>query len=173
MSKSLDNYVGITEPPAEMFGKLMSITDELMWRYYDLLSFRSNQEIRALKAEVADGRNPRDVKFLLCEEIIERFHSRADAVAAREEFIARFRQGEMPEDMPEKILETGGDGVGIATALSQCGLTSSNSEAFRMIQQGGVRIDGEKVDDRGLQLQPGFSGVLQVGKRKFCKTTVT
>jgi len=172
MSKSLDNYVGITEPPAEMFGKLMSITDELMWRYYDLLSFRSNDEIRALKTDVAGGRNPRDVKFLLCEEIIERFHSRADAVAAREEFIARFRQGEMPEDMPEKTLETGGDGIGIAAALSQCGLTSSNSEAFRMIQQGGVRIDGEKVDDRGLQLQPGFSGVLQVGKRKFCKASV-
>ena len=172
MSKSLDNYVGITEPPAEMFGKLMSITDELMWRYYDLLSFRGNDEIRALKTEVAGGRNPRDVKFLLCEEIIERFHSRADASAAREEFIARFRQGEMPEDMPEKTLETGGDGIGIAAALSQCGLTSSNSEAFRMIQQGGVRIDGEKVDDRGLQLQPGFSGVLQVGKRKFCKAQV-
>jgi tyrosyl-tRNA synthetase len=173
MSKSLDNYVGITEPPGEMFGKLMSITDELMWRYYDLLSFRSNEEIRALKAEVAGGGNPRDVKFLLCEEIIERFHSRADAIAAREEFIARFRQGEMPEDIPEKTLETGGDGIGIAAALSRCGLTSSNSEAFRMIQQGGVRIDGEKVDDRGLQLPPGFSGVLQVGKRKFCKASVT
>jgi tyrosyl-tRNA synthetase len=172
MSKSLDNYVGITEPPAEMFGKLMSITDELMWRYYDLLSFRSNKEIRALKADVAGGRNPRDIKFLLCEEIIERFHSRADAVAAREEFIARFRQGEMPEDIPEKTLETGGDGIGIAAALSQCGLTSSNSEAFRLIQQGGVRIDGEKVDDRGLHLQPGFSGVLQVGKRKFCKASI-
>jgi tyrosyl-tRNA synthetase len=172
MSKSLDNYVGITEAPAEMFGKLMSITDELMWRYYDLLSFRSNQEIRALKADVAGGRNPRDIKFLLCEEIIERFHCRADAVAAREEFIARFRQGEMPEDIPEKTLETGGDGIGIAAALSQCGLTSSNSEAFRLIQQGGVRIDGEKVEDRGLHLQPGFSGVLQVGKRKFCKASI-
>jgi tyrosyl-tRNA synthetase len=172
MSKSLDNYVGITEPPGEMFGKLMSITDELMWRYYDLLSFRSNEEIASLKADVAGGRNPRDVKFLLCEEIIERFHSRADAVAAREEFIARFRQGEMPDDMPEKTLETGGDGIGIAAALSQCGLTSSNSEAFRMIQQGGVRIDGEKIDDRGMQLQPGFCGVLQVGKRKFCKASV-
>jgi tyrosyl-tRNA synthetase len=172
MSKSLDTYVGITEPPGEMFGKLMSITDELMWRYYDLLSFRSNDEIRALKADVDGGRNPRDVKFLLCEEVIERFHSRADAVAAREEFIARFRQGEMPEEMPEKTLETGGDGIGIAAALSHCGLTSSNSEAFRMIQQGGVRIDGEKIDDRGLQLQPGFSGVLQVGKRKFCKASI-
>jgi tyrosyl-tRNA synthetase len=172
MSKSLDNYVGITEPPGEMFGKLMSISDELMWRYYDLLSFRDNAEIAALKSEVAEGRNPRDVKFLLCEEIIERFHCREDAVAAREEFIARFRQGEMPEDIPEKSLETGGDGIGIAAALSQCGLTSSNSEAFRMIQQGGVRIDGEKIDDRGLQLAPGFSGVLQVGKRKFCKASV-
>jgi tyrosyl-tRNA synthetase len=172
MSKSLDNYVGITEPPAEMFGKLMSITDELMWRYYDLLSFRSNADIAALKADAAAGRNPRDIKFLLCEEIIERFHSQADAVAAREAFIARFRQGEMPEDMPEKTLETGGDSIGIAAALSQCGLTSSNSEAFRMIQQGGVRIDGEKVEDRGLQLRPGFSGVLQVGKRKFCKASV-
>ena len=172
MSKSLDNYVGITEPPGEMFGKLMSITDELMWRYYDLLSFRSNQELAGLRRQVEEGLNPRDVKFLLCEEIIERFHSRADAVAAREEFIARFRQGEMPEDMPEKTLETGGDGIGIAAALSRCGLTASNSEAFRMIQQGGVRIDGEKIDDRGLQLPPGFSGILQVGKRKFCKARV-
>ncbi|MDX1379799.1 MAG: tyrosine--tRNA ligase [Xanthomonadales bacterium] len=172
MSKSLNNYVGIIEPPGEMFGKLMSITDELMWRYFDLLSFRSNEAIAALKREVAGGRNPRDVKFLLCEEIIERFHSRAEADAAREEFIARFREGEMPEDMPEKTLETGGDGIGIAAALSQCGLTASNSEAFRLIQQGGVRIDGERVDDRALQLAPGFRGVLQVGKRKFCKATV-
>lgn len=173
MSKSLNNYVGITEAPGEMFGKLMSISDELMWRYYDLLSFRDNAEIAALKAEVADGRNPRDVKFLLCEEIIERFHGRPEAVAAREAFVARFQQGEMPEDIPEKVLETGGDGIGIAAALSRCGLTASNSEAFRMIQQGGVRIDGEKVDDRGLHLPPGFSGILQVGKRKFCKATVS
>ncbi|MGK2924044.1 MAG: tyrosine--tRNA ligase [Lysobacterales bacterium] len=173
MSKSLNNYVGITEAPGEMFGKLMSISDELMWRYYDLLSFRDNAEIAALKAEVADGRNPRDVKFLLCEEIIERFHGRPEAVAAREAFVARFQQGEMPEDIPEKVLETGGDGIGIAAALSRCGLTASNSEAFRMIQQGGVRIDGEKVDDRGLHLPPGFSGILQVGKRKFCKVTVS
>ena len=173
MSKSLNNYVGITEAPGEMFGKLMSISDELMWRYYDLLSFRGNADIAALKAEVAGGRNPRDVKFLLCEEIIGRFHGRAEAVAAREAFIARFQQGEMPEDIPEKTLETGGDGIGIAAALSRCGLTASNSEAFRMIQQGGVRINGEKVDDRGLHLPPGFSGILQVGKRKFCKATVS
>ena len=172
MSKSLDNYVGITEAPDEMFGKLMSISDELMWRYFDLLSFRSNDEIAALKSAVEDGRNPRDVKFLLCEEIIERFHRRENAVAAREAFIARFQQGQMPEDIPEKTLETGGEGIGIAAALSQCGLTSSNSEAFRMIQQGGVRIDGEKISDRSLTLDPGFSGILQVGKRKFCNARV-
>jgi tyrosyl-tRNA synthetase len=172
MSKSLGNYVGITEAPGEMFGKLMSISDDLMWRYFDLLSFRSNEAIAALKTDVEGGRNPRDVKFLLCEEIIERFHDRAAAVAAREEFIARFRQGQMPEDMPEKALATDGAGIGIAAALTQCGLTASNSEAFRMIKQGGVRIDGEKVGDRALQLEPGFDGVLQVGKRKFCKATV-
>jgi len=172
MSKSLGNYVGITEAPEEMFGKLMSITDELMWRYFDLLSFRSNEEIADFKADVTGGRNPRDIKFLLCEEIIERFHSREAAVAAREEFIARFQKGKMPEDMPEHSLETGGEGIGIAAALSQCGLTSSNSEAFRMIQQGGVKIDGEKINDRTMRLEPGFEGVLQVGKRKFSKVTV-
>jgi len=173
MSKSLGNYVGITESPGEMFGKLMSISDELMWRYFDLLSFRSNEEIRDLKSEAAAGRNPRDIKFLLCEEIIERFHSRAAAVEARNEFIARFQKGQMPEDIPEKILETGGESIGIAAALSQCGLTSSNSEAFRMIQQGGVKIDGEGITDRTLQLKPGFNGILQVGKRKFCRVSVS
>ena len=172
MSKSLDNYVGITEPPDEMFGKLMSITDELMWRYFDLLSFRSNQDIADLKSAATGGRNPRDIKFLLCEEMIERFHSRDAAVAAREEFISRFQQGQMPEDIPERTLQTGGEGIGIAAALSQCGLTSSNSEAFRMIQQGGVKIDGEKITDRSLKLEPGFSGILQVGKRKFCNARV-
>jgi tyrosyl-tRNA synthetase len=172
MSKSLDNYVGITEAPAEMFGKLMSISDELMWRYFDLLSFRSNEELSALKADVQGGRNPRDVKFLLCEEIIERFHDREAAVGARESFIARFQKGQMPDDIPGKTLETGGDGIGIAAALSQCGLTSSNSDAFRMIQQGGVKIDGEKVSDRSMKLEPGFKGILQVGKRKFCQVDV-
>ncbi len=172
MSKSLNNYVGITEPPEEMFGKLMSISDELMWRYFDLLSFRSNEDLAALKSGVEGGRNPRDVKFLLCEEIIERFHDAGAAVAARESFIARFQQGQMPEDIPEKTLETGGDGIGIAAALKQCSLVSSNSEAFRMIKQGGVRIDGEKVSERSLILEAGFKGILQVGKRKFCKAHV-
>ena len=172
MSKSLDNYVGITEAPDDMFGKLMSISDELMWRYFDLLSFRSNEEIAALKAQAQAGKNPRDIKFLLCEEIVERFHDRKAATRAREAFIARFQGGGMPEDMPQKTLETAGEGIGIAAALSRCNLTASNSEAFRMIQQGGVRIDGEKVSDRGLILPAGFEGVLQVGKLKFCRTRI-
>ena len=172
MSKSLGNYVGITEEPNEMFGKLMSISDELMWRYFDLLSFRSNEEIAGFKKEAKEGRNPRDIKFLLCEEIVERFHDKAAATAARESFISRFQGGQMPDDIPEKTLETGGDGIGIAAALTQCGLTSSNSEAFRMIQQGGVRIDGEKVTDRRMSLSVGFEGVLQVGKLKFCQAKV-
>jgi len=172
MSKSLNNYVGITEVPDEMFGKLMSISDEMMWRYFDLLSFRSNEELAAFKQQVADGANPRDIKFLLCEEIVERFHDRAAADAARETFIARFRGGAMPDDIPEKTLETGGEGIGLAAALTQCGLTSSNSDAFRMVKQGGVRIDGEKISDRSLTLEVGFEGILQVGKRKFCKANV-
>ncbi|MEE4294466.1 MAG: tyrosine--tRNA ligase [Xanthomonadales bacterium] len=172
MSKSLGNYVGITDAPEEMFGKLMSISDDLMWRYFDLLSFRSNEELEQLRADVAGGRNPRDVKFLLCEEIIERFHDRESAVAAREAFIARFQQGQMPEDIPEKILDSGGEGIGLAAALTECGLTASNSEAFRMIQQGAVKIDGERVADRRMHLAPGFAGILQVGKRKFSKATV-
>jgi len=172
MSKSLNNYVGITEKPDEMFGKLMSISDDLMWRYFDLLSFRSNEELADLRQRVSEGANPRDIKFLLCEEIIARFHDDAAAESARETFIARFREGAMPESMPERSFETGGEGIGIAAALAQAGLTSSNSEGFRMIQQGGVRIDGEKISDHAMVLQPGFSGVLQVGKRKFCRVDV-
>jgi len=172
MSKSLGNYVGITDDPDDMFGKLMSISDDLMWRYFDLLSFRSNAEIQAFRDQVAAGANPRDIKFRLCEEIVERFHDRAAAEAARETFIARFREGAMPEDIPVRELETGGAGIGIAAALTACGLTASNSEAFRMIEQGGVRIDGEKISDRSLELKPGFSGILQVGKRKFSQANV-
>ena len=172
MSKSLGNYVGITDSPDDMFGKLMSISDDLMWRYFDLLSFRSNEEIAQLRVDVEGGRNPRDVKFLLCEEIIERFHDLDAAVAAREAFIARFQQGQMPDEIPEKTLDTGGEGIGLAAALTQCGLTASNSDAFRMVKQGAAKIDGEKVADQRMRLEPGFSGVLQVGKRKFCKATV-
>jgi tyrosyl-tRNA synthetase len=172
MSKSLNNYVGITEVPDEMFGKLMSISDEMMWRYFDLLSFKGNEELAKLKQRAANGENPRDIKFLLCEEIVERFHDREAADAARETFIARFRGGAMPEDIPEKTLDSAGEGIGLAAALTQCGLTSSNSEAFRMLKQGGVKIDGEKVSDRSMKLEPGFDGILQVGKRKFCKANV-
>jgi tyrosyl-tRNA synthetase len=172
MSKSLGNYVGITESPDEMFGKLMSISDELMWRYFDLLSFRGNEEIAGLKAEAQAGRNPRDIKFLLCEEIVERFHDGAAATAARETFISRFQGGAMPEDIETRTLDSGGAGIGIAAALSQCGLTASNAEAFRLIQQGGVRVNGEKVSDRGLKLPAGFEGILQVGKLKFCQARV-
>lgn len=173
MSKSLNNYIGITEAPDEMFGKLMSISDVMMWRYFELLSFKSNAELVALKQQVEAGVNPRDIKFLLGEEIVERFHDRKAAAAARETFIARFREGAMPQEMPTKTLATDGAGIGITAALTQCGLTASNSEAFRMLKQGGVRIDGEKISDRSLQLAVGFKGVLQVGKRKFCKAHVT
>jgi len=172
MSKSLGNYIAITDAPDDMFGKLMSISDDLMWRYFDLLSFRSNAEIANLKNEAAGGRNPRDIKFLLCEEIVERFHDRKSATGAREAFIARFQGGAMPDEIPEKTVETGGDGIGIAAALTQAGLTASNSEAFRKIQEGAVRIDGEKVTDRALKLNAGFEGVAQVGKLKFCKLRV-
>ncbi len=169
MSKSLDNYIGITEPPDEMFGKLMSISDELMWRYFELLSFRPMGEIEGLRKAVDEGRNPRDIKFELGIEIVDRFHGAGAGEKARETFIARFRGGEMPSDMPEKTLPAGNEGLGIAAALTACGLTASNSEAFRMIKQGAVKIDGEKVSDRNRILEAGFSGVLQVGKRKFAR----
>ncbi len=173
MSKSLGNYIGITDAPDNMFGKLMSISDELMWRYFELLSFRPTADINGLKRAVAEGRNPRDVKFELGLEIVDRFHGAGAGERARDGFIARFRQGEMPEDIADKRLPAGPAGLGIAEALTACGLTASNSEAFRMIQQGAVRIDGERIDDRGLVLQAGFAGVLQVGKRKFLRLTLS
>ncbi|MFU8878604.1 MAG: tyrosine--tRNA ligase, partial [Wenzhouxiangellaceae bacterium] len=169
MSKSLGNYVGIHEPPDEMFGKIMSISDELMWRWFELLSFRPGDELEALKSAVAEGRNPRDVKFELGIEIVDRFHGAGAGQAAREAFIARFRDSALPEDLPEQTIEAGDDGIGIAAALTALGLTASNSEAFRLIQGGGVRIDGEKVADRNLVLPRGFTGLLQVGKRKFAQ----
>jgi tyrosyl-tRNA synthetase len=173
MSKSLDNYIGIDEAPGEMFGKFMSISDELMWRYYDLLSFRPISDIEKLKQEMAGGRNPRDIKFELALEIIARFHDATAAEAAKAQFIARFQKGAMPEDIEEKSLDSNGEGLGIAAALSKAGLTSSNSEAFRMIKQGAVKIDGEKVSDKNLVLEPGFNAILQVGKRRFCKVSIS
>lgn len=169
MSKSLGNYIGIHEPPSEIFGKVMSVSDDLMWRYYDLLSFRSVSEIEALRESVAGGRNPRDVKVLLAQELVARFHSAAVADAALADFEARFQRNSIPDDIPEVVVLAGAEGVGIAMVLKQAGLTASTSEALRMISQGGVRLDGEKVSDRGLMLLAGSVVVLQVGKRKFAR----
>ena len=172
MSKSLDNYIAIEDPPGEMFGKLMSISDDLMWRYFELLSFRPLDEIEAFRRDIADGANPRDIKFLLAEEIITRFHSAADAEAAKKDFIARFAKGAMPDEMPELSISLEAESIGVAAMLKQAGLTGSTSESFRMIQQGAVRLDGEKVSDKGLSLDRGSVFVAQVGKRKFARVTL-
>ena len=172
MSKSLGNYVGIAEPPQEIFGKLMSISDDLMWRYYELLSFRPIEEIAGFKSEVAEGRNPRDIKVLLAQEIVARFHSRAAAEAALVDFEARFQRGAMPEEMAETTLTAVDGGLSIAQVLKQAGLTVSTSDALRMIEQGGVRLNGEKISDKGLVLKVGETMVLQVGKRKFARVTL-
>ena len=168
MSKSLGNYIGVTEAPSEMFGKIMSISDELMWDWYNLLSFRPLTEIAQLKAEVEAGKNPRDVKILLAKEIIARFHNEDAANAAEQEFINRFQKGAMPDEMPEFTFE--GE-IGLATLLKEAGLVPSTSEAIRSAQQGGVKIDGEKVDDVRQNAQKG-TFVYQVGKRKFARVTV-
>ena len=169
MSKSLGNYIGITDDPKEMFGKIMSISDELMWRYFELLSFRPMSEIESLQREVEAGRNPRDVKFLLAEELITRFHDAAAARDAQADFIQRFQKGAIPEDLEEKTLSVDEYEMGLAALLKMAGMTSSTSESFRMIQQGAVRVDGEKVSDKGLKLPAGKAFVVQVGKRKFAR----
>jgi tyrosyl-tRNA synthetase len=173
MSKSLGNYVGIDESPGEIFGKLMSVSDELMWRYIELLSFESLEGIARWRREVADGRNPRDIKATFAREIASRFHSRDAARHAEAEFEARFRQGAMPEDMAEVTLAAAGQAMAIAQVLKASGLTASTSEALRMIEQGGVRIDGERVADKALRLDPGRTLILQVGKRKFARVTLS
>ncbi len=172
MSKSIDNYVGITEPPNELFGKLMSISDTLMWRYFELLSFRSKNEIELFKQEIDSGANPRDVKFQLAEELTERFHSRAAAQNAKKEFINRFQKGAMPSEIPEKELNAADGCLGISVVLKQAELTTSTSEARRMVQQGAVRIDGERVEDYEFELAAGASHVIQVGKRRFARVTI-
>ena len=172
MSKSLGNYVGITDPPADMFGKLMSISDDLMWRYFELLSFRSATDIAALQKAAGEGRNPRDIKIELAMEIIERFHDGAAAEKARDEFIARFSRGEIPDEMSECELATENGELGIANVLRGAGLTASNAEGFRMLQQGAVRVDGVKVADRDLALKAGATYIIQVGKRKFAKVSL-
>ena len=173
MSKSLGNYVGITEPPGEMFGKLMSISDDLMWRSFEVLSFRSLDDIESLRTRVEDGMNPRDVKFELAMEIVARFHDDSAAEAAKQEFISRFREGAMPDEMPELTLEAEGGTLGIAHLLKGAGLVSSTSEAFRMIKQGAVRIDGERVEDRSLTIDVGSTNVYQVGRRRFARVSLT
>mgnify|MGYP003546520139 FL=1 len=171
MSKSLGNYIGIDEAPREIFGKVMSVSDELMWRYFDLLSFRDSAEIARLKASVATGLNPRDVKVMLGQELVARFHSRSAADEALAEFEARFRQGVLPDDMPELTLHTG-EPVSLVQVLQQAGLTASTSEALRMIEQGAVRANGDKVSDKSVTITVGETVVLQVGKRKFAKVTL-
>jgi tyrosyl-tRNA synthetase len=173
MSKSLGNYVGINEPPAEIFGKLMSITDELMWRYIELLSFDSLEEIRSRKREVKEGRNPRDIKVAFAREVVARFHGAAAGDAAVADFEARFKRDEIPADIPAVNVASGGEALALPQVLKQAGLTASTSEAVRMIEQGGVKIDGAKAGDKSLKLGKGAQIVLQVGKRKFARVTIT
>jgi len=169
MSKSLGNYIGIADPAEQMFGKIMSISDDLMWRYFDLLSFRPISEIEGLRKEAAGGKNPRDIKFLLAEEIIERFHDRNAAVKARQAFIDRFQKGAMPEDIAEKTVTVTDGQIAISNLLKEAQLVKSTSDALRMIKQGAVRIDGERIEDTKLQMKAGSKHVYQVGKRRFAK----
>jgi tyrosyl-tRNA synthetase len=172
MSKSLGNYVGITESPHEIFGKLMSVSDELMWRYIELLSFAPPATVRQWKKEVEDGRNPREIKVGFAQEIVARFHDQAQAQHALAAFEARFKQGEIPDVIPAVSVHAGSDGIAIANLLKEAGLTASTSEALRMIAQGGVKLDGSTVRDKALKLSAGAEVVAQVGKRKFARVTV-
>ena len=172
MSKSLGNYVGITDAPGDMFGKLMSVSDELMWRYIELLSFEPLATISGWKKAITGGANPRDIKVTFAQEIVARFHDPGAAVAALEDFEARFRHGGVPEDLPEQVIKVPPDGAAIAQILKMAGVCPSASDALRMVEQGGVRVDGEKVSDKSLRLHAGHTHVLQVGKRKFAKVTL-
>jgi len=172
MSKSLGNYVGVTEPPGEIFGKLMSVSDELMWRYIELLSFEPPATVGSWKDQVAAGGNPRDVKVAFAKEIVARFHGDGAAEAAVTDFEARFKRDEFPEDIREVRLSARGEGLAVAQVLKQAGLTSSTSEALRMIEQGGVRINGERVSDKALVIARGERCVVQVGRRKFARVTI-
>ncbi|MDT0629046.1 tyrosine--tRNA ligase [Alteromonas sp. W364] len=172
MSKSLNNYIGITDSPTEMFGKVMSISDDLMWRYYDLLSFKPLEEVQLLKDEVANGKNPRDVKIALAQELIARFHTEQDAEAALQDFIQRFQKNAIPDDMPEFEFALEDDGIAIGNLLKQANLVASTSDAMRMIKQGAVKIDGEKVSDTRFKIEQAGEAVYQVGKRKFARITL-
>ncbi len=171
MSKSLGNYIGISDSPDDMFGKIMSISDDLMWRYFELLSFKSLEHIEELKKEMQQGRNPRDIKFELAVEIIARFHSENEAEKARDDFISRFQKGKMPENIEEVSIEVSDD-IAIANLLKEAGLVSSTSDGIRMVKQGAVKINEEKVSDKSLKLNKGFSQIVQVGKRRIAKVTI-
>jgi len=173
MSKSLNNYIGINEPPNEMFGKIMSISDELMWRYFELLSFRPMAEIAQFRRQVEEGANPRDIKFLLGEEIVGRFHSEAEGLAAREAFVARFQKGALPDEIPEQTIHIDGAGLAIANILKEVGLTKSTSESIRMIKQGAVKLDGERVEDGKREIAVGSEHIFQVGKRRIARVSLT
>ncbi|MDI3491619.1 MAG: tyrosine--tRNA ligase [Thauera propionica] len=172
MSKSLGNYIGISEAPKEIFGKTMSVSDTLMWRYYDLLSFRSTAEIEGLKRDVEGGRNPRDVKVMLAQELVARFHGARAAEEALADFEARFQRNAIPDDIPQVNVVAGSEGMPLFQVLKQAGLTGSTSEAMRMIEQGAVKLNGERADDKGLLLKAGETVVMQVGKRKFASVVL-
>ena len=173
MSKSLGNYIGITDSPTEMFGKMMSVSDDLMWRYYDLLSFRPLEEIAALKQQAAEGRNPRDIKIELAKEIIARFHDEAAAEAAHADFTQRFSKNALPDDIPEVTVSIEAPAIAIPQLLKEAGLVESTSEAMRMIKQGAVKLNGDsKVEDSKMEFAKGTSTIFQVGKRKFAKVTL-
>lgn len=172
MSKSLNNYIGINESPNEMFGKVMSISDELMWRWFDLLSFRPLADIESYKGQVKNGANPRDIKFLLAAEIVERFHDAAAAESARQAFIDQFQKGAVPDDVPEHIVSVGEEGLGLPALLKEVGLTSSTSEAMRMLKQGAVKLDGERVEDKSRVFMAGNEHLIQVGKRRFARVSL-
>lgn len=172
MSKSMNNYVGITESPKEIFGKLMSVSDQLMWRYFELLSFESLSTIQQWREEVETGRNPRDIKVKLAQEIVARFHSQRDAEEALTDFETRFKHGALPDEIPESFVQITDNDIPLSQLLKQTGLTSSTSEALRMIEQGAVKLDGQKVEDKSLKIQRGNTVIIQVGKRKFAKAII-
>ena len=172
MSKSLNNFIGIDEKPEEMFGKIMSISDELMWRWFELLSFISEAEIKNLRKQVEDGTNPRDIKFILAEELVDRFHNKGNGASCKESFLQRFQKGSLPKDIKEISLEIDGNSIPLTNLLKNTEMTSSTSEAMRLIKQGGVKIDSEKVADSKFEIQSGSEAIYQVGKRKFLKIKI-
>ena len=172
MSKSLNNYIGVNEDPNEMFGKIMSISDDLMWRWFELLSFISNEEIEILKNEMSTGKNPRDIKFILAEELVDRFHQEGECKACKDAFLQRFQKGLMPDDIKEVFIKIEDENVPLVNLLKITEMTASTSEAARLIKQGGVKIDSVKIDDPKLNIHKGSEAVYQVGKRKFLKIKV-